>query len=452
MKVLSLFSGIGAFEKALNNIGINFELVNYCEIDKYASKSYCAIHNVSEDKNLIDVTKINPYLLPNDIDLITHGSPCQDFSLAGLQAGGDKGSNTRSSLMWNTVDIVKVTKPKYVVWENVKNLLSDKHKHNFDSYLDVMLKLGYNSYYKVLNAKDYGIPQNRERIFTISIRQDIDKGNFSFPNKRELKLKLKDILEDKVDEKYYLSNQAVVKESLFTPTQTKMFTVEGNVKRYINSDVVDEFKEGQCADISFPNGYNKGSRVHDISPAINVNTSQSSFVVKVPLKRGYSVEIKGESLSIDGIDVLGNYSKSNYNATQIVEKNGIAPTVRENHGQVTAVVVKKFELKTKYKKLIDTIEKNNFTLGEVKHMDLYNRTLTDNCGTLTDPKHNNNCVYDGVRIRKFTPKECFRLMGFSDDDFEKAKSVPTSDNQLYKQAGNSIVVNVLEEIFREIFL
>ena len=207
-----------------------------------------------------------------------------------------------------------------------------------------------------------------------------------------------------------------------------------------------------AGEISFPNGYNKGSRVHDISPAINATTTQSSFVVKVPLKRGYAVEIKEESLSIDGIDVLGNYSKSSYNATQIVGKNGIAPTVRENHGQVTAIVVKDFELKTKYKKLIDTIEKNNFTMGEVKHMDLYNRTLTDNCGTLTDPKHNNNCLYDDVRIRKFTPKECFRLMGFSDDDFEKAKSVPTSDNQLYKQAGNSIVVNVLEEIFREIFL
>ena len=109
-------------------------------------------------------------MLPNDIDLITHGSPCQNFSLAGLQAGGDKGSKTQSSLMWNTVDIVKVTKPKYIVWENVKNLLSDKHKHNFEGYLDSMLELGYNSYYKVLNAKDYGIPQNRERVFTVSIR------------------------------------------------------------------------------------------------------------------------------------------------------------------------------------------------------------------------------------------------------------------------------------------
>ena len=144
IKILSLFSGIGAFEKALENVGINFELVGFSEIDKYAIKSYCAIHNVNEDKNLGDITKIDIEKLPRFIDIITHGSPCQDFSVAGKQAGGDKGTNTRSSLMWNTVDIIKWCLPKYVIWENVKNLLSSKHRHNFDSYIETMDKLGYN--------------------------------------------------------------------------------------------------------------------------------------------------------------------------------------------------------------------------------------------------------------------------------------------------------------------
>ena len=126
--------------------------------------------------------------------MITHGSPCQDFSIAGKQAGGDLGTGTRSSLMWNTINIVTYCKPKYVIWENVKNLLSKKHKHNFDSYLSIMESLGYNNYYQVLNAKDYGVPQNRERVYTISIRKDIDKGNFIFPEKEELKLRLKDML------------------------------------------------------------------------------------------------------------------------------------------------------------------------------------------------------------------------------------------------------------------
>ena len=208
IRYLSLFTGIGAFEKALKNNKKDFKLIGFSEIDKYAIKSYCAVHGVDESLNLGDVSKIDLDELKKlgDIDLITHGSPCQDFSVAGLQAGGDKGSGTRSSLMWCTVDIVEAVRPKYVVWENVKNLLSVKNRHNFDSYLEIMDTLGYNSYYKVLNAKNYGIPQNRERVFTVSIRKDIDTG-YEFPEGFELKKKLKDVLEEVVDEKYYLSDK-----------------------------------------------------------------------------------------------------------------------------------------------------------------------------------------------------------------------------------------------------
>lgn len=156
-----------------------------------------------------DVSKIDLDKLKDlDIDLITHGSPCQDFSIAGRLAGGDKGSGTRSSLMWCTVDIVEVTRPKYVIWENVKNVLSAKNRHNFDGYLEIMEKLGYNSYYKVLNSKHYGIPQNRERVFTVSIRKDVDSG-YEFPEEIELTKKLKDVLEKDVDEKYYLSDKLI---------------------------------------------------------------------------------------------------------------------------------------------------------------------------------------------------------------------------------------------------
>ena len=137
-----------------------------------------------------------------------HGSPCQDFSLAGLQAGGDEGSGTRSSLMYETIRIVNKLKPKYVIWENVKNMISKKHIHNFNNYIERMGELGYTSYYQVLNAKDYGIPQNRERVFTISIKNDLNI-SYVFPEKKELKLKLKDMLEDNVDEKYYLSDSMI---------------------------------------------------------------------------------------------------------------------------------------------------------------------------------------------------------------------------------------------------
>ena len=199
IKLLELFGGIGACSKALDNLHIPYEVVDYVEIDKYAVKSYNAIHNT--DFKPQDITTWDKDI---DVDLIMHGSPCQDFSSAGNQAGGDFGSGTRSSLMYETLRIVKKLKPKYVVWENVKNVLSSKHKHNFDNYLKTMEELGYKNYYKVLNAKDYGIPQNRERVFTVSIRADIDTG-YTFPTPIPLNLQLKDMLEENVDEKYYLS-------------------------------------------------------------------------------------------------------------------------------------------------------------------------------------------------------------------------------------------------------
>lgn len=168
LKVLELFAGIGACSSALTRLGIEHEIVDAVEIDKFAIKSFNAIHRTNFEPQ--DITKWDKDI---KVDLIMHGSPCQDFSTAGKQAGGDKDSGTRSSLMYETLRIVNKLKPNYVVWENVKNLLSPKHKHNFDNYLKAMQDIGYTNYYKVLNAKDYGVPQNRERIFTVSILNKI---------------------------------------------------------------------------------------------------------------------------------------------------------------------------------------------------------------------------------------------------------------------------------------
>ena len=201
LKVLELFGGIGACTAALKRLGINYEIVDYVEIDKYAVASYNAINGTNFETQ--DITTWDKDI---KADLIMHGSPCQDFSLAGKQAGGDEGSGTRSSLMYETIRIVEKIKPKYVIWENVKNVISKKHKHNFDNYINRLEELGYNSYYQVLNAKDYGIPQNRERVFTISIRKDIDEG-FDFPNKEILNNSLQELLENNVEEKYFVSEK-----------------------------------------------------------------------------------------------------------------------------------------------------------------------------------------------------------------------------------------------------
>lgn len=162
MRVFSLFSGIGAFEKALSRLDIPFDLMGYSEIDKYASKNYSKIHNVSEDLNYGDITKINTDEL-SDFDLMTWGFPCQDISVAGKGEGIKEG--TRSGLYYEGYRILKAKLPKISIIENVKALISKKHKHSFEMILKDLEELGYTNYWQVLNAKDYGIPQNREREY-----------------------------------------------------------------------------------------------------------------------------------------------------------------------------------------------------------------------------------------------------------------------------------------------
>ena len=283
MKVLSLFSGIGAFEKALDRLNIDYELVAFSEIDKYATKSYCAIHGVDESMNLGDITKVDENSLPKDIDLITYGFPCQDISLAGKQKGmfNDDGTQTRSGLFFEALRIIEATKPKIAIAENVKNLTGKKFKEQFELVLKSLEEAGYSNYWKVLNAKDYGIPQNRERVFIISIRKDIDKG-FEFPEPFPLKLRLKDMLDDEVDEKFYLSNKGVngllnafvdgrehkpnliTNETEYSPTIDTKVGSQTHRSPYIDAEKIKQV--GQL----YPNSGNpQASRVYDadgISP------------------------------------------------------------------------------------------------------------------------------------------------------------------------------------------
>lgn len=210
-----------------------YELVNFCEFDKYAIKSYCAIHDVDESLNLGDITKVNETSL-KPFNMICGGSPCQDFSVAGKQAGskwkcndcnheynpltvhystrnqcpncGSKNlDKTRSSLLVEWLRIIRANKPKWGIYENVKNIVGKKFKETFQMFLDELHEYGYNTYFKVLNAKDYGIPQNRERVYLIIILKELDNGSFKFPEPFDNGLRLRDILEEEVDEKYYIN-------------------------------------------------------------------------------------------------------------------------------------------------------------------------------------------------------------------------------------------------------
>lgn len=321
MRVLELFGGIGACSKAIERLGIDYEIADYVEIDKYAVKSFNAMHGTSFEPQ--DIREWNKDI---KVDLIMHGSPCQDFSVAGKGAGGDKGSGTRSSLMYETIRIVNKLKPKYVIWENVKNLLSKKHKHNFDNYIKSMNELGYNSYYQVLNSKDYGIPQNRERVFTISIRQDIDNGTFTFPKPIELKLRLKDMLEDNVDEKYFLSDKMInyisqsgtkdfkLNDSKINLDIARPLTTDQNKRagttNYLSDDLPDNFpinKKQELCDYLIQNNKVKENDVirhsysssrlkewqtrnvetNNMSPTLDTRSDCLGIVVKNNTKKGY---------------------------------------------------------------------------------------------------------------------------------------------------------------------
>ena len=316
---------------------------------------------------------------------------CQDFSLAGKQAGGDEGSGTRSSLMYETIRIVEKLKPKYVIWENVKNVISKKHKHNFDNYLNKMEELGYKNYWQVLNAKDYGIPQNRERVFTISILSGYDyqfpNGNkndnqikrlfnfsarhdcrvvydkdglcptlvagmgegggkvpmfiektFEFPPKQELKLKLKDMLEDNVDEKYYLSDEQInnIKKSTFHQNNRRI-----QEKEYTDTLCVRDWKDPKCVQVATLPYYNYESdgRVYSpsgISPCLRSKEpnqkidEQDCILDKNATKQGYLEATEG-----DGIDISSRmqYHRGN------VQKDSIQ-TITTSGGNDRGVVVR----------------------------------------------------------------------------------------------------------------
>lgn len=208
LKLLSLFSGLGAFEKALENLDINYDLVNYCEIDERIALAYSILHDESIEKNLGDIKKVNPEEIP-DFDLMTYGFPCKSISLMGKKEGFKKGSNTKSSMLWEAMKIAEEKKPKYMLAENVPNLIHG-FKDDFGKWIDYLEDLGYRSYWKVLKAKNFGLPQGRERIFILSIREDLDI-KYEFPDKENF-AKLRDYLmdESEVDKKYYINKDLFI--------------------------------------------------------------------------------------------------------------------------------------------------------------------------------------------------------------------------------------------------
>lgn len=373
IKIGTFCSGIGSPEQAIKDLNTNHSIEFACEIDKYARMTYQANH---EAKIMYeDLTKIDYSSLP-DVDLFVAGFPCQSFSIAGKRLGFE---DTRGTIFFHILEYLKTKKPDMFVLENVKGLLSHDKRKTFNVIINSLAAtvngqclmfpnvdtLGYNVYYQVLNAKDYGIPQNRERVFIVGFKNN---QAFNFPKKQKLKLKLKDLLESNVDEKYYLSERAL----------------KGLMKN--NQDIAS------CLTV----GGNSGGNHSDMDILLQKisGTNQGDRV--------YSVNGLASCLGSNG---GGGGAKTGLYAIPVLTPNRI--NKKQNGRQ------------------FKNDGENMFTL-----------TSQDRHG-----------IYDGYKIRRLTPRECMRLMGFPDSFI-----TPCSDRQLYKQAGNSIVTNVLKEIFKEMRL
>ena len=320
-------------------------------------QAYYALH----DKNIPnfgDISKINVEDIPKH-DLFTYSFPCQDLSVAGKQAGLGKG--TRSGLLYECEKIIEYCKPKYLLLENVKNLVGKKFKPQFDEWLDYLESLGYSNYWKVLNAKDYGVPQNRERVFVVSILGDHKP--YEFADKIPLDKCIADILEDEVDEKYYINK-----------------------------------------------------------PFHLVN-------------KGHQAE-----LDIKGQDCI----KRAYSTDKI------APTLTTMQGGMREPKILTLPcICASRGRYLDNSSSGGTGKPTEQRFEFNTRGISN---TITTVQKDNYLVETTYRIRKLTPRECFRLMGLKDDDIDKIQQAGISNTQQYKMVGNSIVVDVLEAIFRNLFL
>lgn len=441
--------------KSLNK---KWELVNFCEFDKYATKSYCAIHNVDESLNLGDINEVDENNL-QPFNMICGGSPCQDFSIAGEQKGSvwtckDCGheynplmvhwskrdkcpccdseniEKTRSSLLVEYLRVIRGNKPNFGIYENVKNIISQKFRDTtFKRFEEELQEYGYNTYWKVLNSKDYGIPQNRERVYLLFIKKELDNGKFKFPEGFDNGIRLRDMLEDDVDAKYYLSQEIQDRFQVTDETFTK--NVVGTTK--------PEFRTIGQRDLVYQKDSIMGALVA-------TDYKQPKQII--------------EDNNIDMVGLLP--IKGNEQVRRVYGTNGIAPTLNTMQGGNRQPKIIK-EISNANKMLNMIIENEDIPEGKSgADCTINNPQLRDvanciparyDCGVSNYKQFGTSVVEKEGRnfyIRKLTPRECFRLMGFSDENFDACKDL-VSDTQLYKQAGNSIVTDVIYYILVELY-
>lgn len=457
-----------------------WKLVNFCEFDKYATSSYCAIHNENESKNLGDITKVDETKL-EPFNMICGGSPCQDFSVAGKQKGSvwtckdcgheykpltvhwserDKcpccGSNniekTRSSLLVEYLRVIRANKPNFGMYENVKNIVGKQFKDTFKMFTDELDEYGYNVYWKVLNAKDYGIPQNRERVYLIFIKKELDNGKFTYPEPFDNGMRLKDILEENVDEKFYISEDKVQRFLTNLNNEDALLYDACQVKREGKSREYNDF----CPTLT-ARDYKDPRLVNDnVVKQIGTISKCEGNWKNPQVGRIYSTDGCSPTLNTCGggshepkIVQLGNVNPSGKGMNgNVFDENGLAPTLTTNKGEGNKIAIRQATKKGYIECELGGVADLSYPESKTRRGRVQENGQI--CPTITATETGVCRIESPIRIRKLTPKECFRLMGFSDENFEAAEKM-VSNSQLYKQAGNSIVVDVLYYILVELY-
>jgi DNA (cytosine-5)-methyltransferase 1 len=435
----------------LKNIAITKNLVNICNVK-------------GKDLEIIDTDKYE-YIM-------TYSFPCQDLSLAGLGKGMARDSGTRSGMLWEIERILDECEelPQILLMENVPQVIGTGNVEHFNKWQLKLESLGYKNYHQNLIATDYGIPQTRNRTFMVSI---LGEYSYTFPQPIPLKLKLKDMLEKNVSERYYLSSKQLEQISNWNAYQNPFDTIDkencptlttrsgafaagmvltkddNNLKTQLCNTLIEKgmVKENDVIKHSYTDQIMSGDKkyveMNNIMPTMTTRPDCLGIVVKEAtilckvnrdFKKAKEVSDTLQTTPKEGVVTIGNYSKSNHNASRIVDSNGQAPTVMENHGTITATIVKSNNKNAKHQQDI------------IQDADGNCRTIV--CGTHGNGGHYTKTIMNDLRIRKLSTRECFRLMGVKDEDYENiAKN--QSDSSLYHLAGDSIVVNVLMAIFKE---
>lgn len=444
LRVVTLCSGYDAQCLALERlracyVGFDYELVSWAEVDRYAIMAHDALFPQWRGRNIGDITSCDWSCIGGGIDLLTYSTPCQSISSAGRQEGLRRGSGTASSIIWSVLDAIDVLRPKYLLMENVKALVSRKFIGDFHEWQLELSRRGYTNFAKVLNARDYGVPQNRERIFMVSILDE--NASYHFPEPFPLDKRLKDVLEEEVDEKYYLSKKLV--DYVFSNGGK-----EGNIQGAIG---VHE-KEDEYAN-TITSQYWKSPR-------------QGNYL-KEPIARFN----RTDGLGATGIKVIANLYEGNKQGGRIIDDNAISPTIGANTGgNLQSKIIQRARGFNKggEHEISPTISSNSWECNNIliepkilsytrdangKVIDRHIKDIANTIHCKTGLGGNTDSfVVEDYRIRKLTPREIFRLMDVDDADIDKIQAAGISRSQQYKLAGNSIVTNVLFHIFRKLFI